>query len=174
MKFRKNIIEMEAYTVPKKLPPVRLDKNESPFDVPLEIKKKVFEYFHNNPFNRYPEIDSHTLRAAIAQDKSIDPEQVFVSNGGDALIPEIISLFEGEEVVTFQPTFSMYGFYSQRYGLKVTEVELDETFSLPETFKPDPEKMSLVVICSPNNPTGNDIEEDRIRKILETGVPVLL
>ncbi len=174
MRFRQNIIEMEPYTVPKKLPPIRLDKNESPFDVPAEIKQKVFEYFHNQPFNRYPEIDSGTLRIEIAKDKGVDPEQVFISNGGDALLPEIISLFEGEEVVTFQPTFSMYGFYAQRYGLKVTEVELDETFSLPETFKPDPEKMSLVVICSPNNPTGNDIEEDRIRKILDTGVPVLL
>ncbi|MFP4460803.1 MAG: histidinol-phosphate transaminase [Thermotogota bacterium] len=174
MRFRKNIIEMEAYTVPKKLPPVRLDKNESPFDVPLEIKKKVFEYFHNNPFNRYPEIDSLTLRAAIAEDKSIDPEQVFVSNGGDALIPEILSLFEGEQVVTFQPTFSMYGFYALRYGLNVNEVELNEGFSIPDSFVPDPEKMALVVICSPNNPTGNDMTEEKIRKILDTGVPVLL
>src|SRR6056297_2890331 len=174
MKFRKNIIEMEAYTVPKKLPPVRLDKNESPFDVPLEIKKKVFEYFHNNPFNRYPEIDSLTLRAAIAQDKAIDPQQVFVSNGGDALIPEIISLFEGEQVVTFHPTFSMYGFYAMRFGLTVREVELDENFAIPDSFEADPARTALVVICSPNNPTGNDMEEKKIRKILDSGVPVLL
>lgn len=174
MRFRKNIIEMEAYTVPKKLPPVRLDKNESPFDVPLAIKKKVFEYFHDNPFNRYPEIDSLTLRSKIAEEKAIDPEQIFVSNGGDALIPEIISLFEGEQVVTFQPTFSMYGFYAMRYGLNVTDIDLDKNFSIPDSFIPDPEKMALVVICSPNNPTGNDMEESKIRKILDTGVPVLL
>lgn len=174
MRFRKNIIEMEAYTVPKKLPPVRLDKNESPFDVPLEIKKKVFEYFHDRPFNRYPEIDSATLREAIAADKGVEAEQVFVSNGGDALIPEIMSLFEGEQVVTFQPTFSMYEFYAMRYGLKACEVELDEAFAIPDSFEADRTRTALVVICSPNNPTGNDMSEERIRKILESGVPVLL
>ena len=174
MKFRKNIIEMEAYTVPKQLPPIRLDKNESPFDVPLAIKKKVFEFFHDKPFNRYPEIDSATLREAIAADKGVAPEQVFVSNGGDALIPEIMSLFEGEQVLTFEPTFSMYGFYAMRYGLQVCEVSLDERFSIPDSFEAEPDRTALVVICSPNNPTGNDMEEEKIRKILDSGVPVLL
>jgi histidinol-phosphate aminotransferase len=68
----------------------------------------------------------------------------------------------------------MYGFYAMRYGLNVTDIDLDENFSIPDSFIPDPEKMALVVICSPNNPTGNDMEESKIRKILDTGVPVLL
>jgi len=174
MRFRKNILEMKPYRVPAKLPPIRLDKNESPFDVPDYIKESVFKYFKTNNFNRYPEIDSESLRKKIA-DKTGSPENgVFISNGGDALIPEILSLFEGEQIITFTPTFSMYSFYASRMGLETVEIELDNGFALPENIESDPEKTALIVICSPNNPSGNDMEEAKIREILDKGIPVLL
>ncbi len=174
MRFRENIVNMKPYSVPERLPPIRLDKNESPFDVPMCIKKKVFEHFQTNPFNRYPEIDSMMLREALAADMGVDASQVFISSGADALIPEIIDLFEGEQVITFQPTFSMYDFYTLRRGLRMKELELDENFAIPNDFAPDLERDCLVIICSPNNPTGNDMASEKIRDILETGIPVLL
>jgi histidinol-phosphate aminotransferase len=174
MRFRKNIIEMKPYKVPAQLPPVRLDKNESPFDVPDYIKERVFKHFTTNNFNRYPEIDSKSLREKIAQKMEVSENTVFVSNGGDALIPEIISLFDGEEIVTFPPTFSMYTFYASRMGLKTVEIPLDQSFNIPGNLAFDTDKTSLIIICSPNNPTGNDIPVERIRAILELKIPVLL
>lgn len=174
MKFRENIMTMQPYSVPKRLPAVRLDKNESPFDVPACIKQKVFEHFQTTPFNRYPEIDSQILREALAKELNVQSSRVFISSGADALIPEIINLFEGSQVITFQPSFSMYDFYISRRGLQMEAVELDENFAIPDGFSPDLERTALVIICSPNNPTGNDMAIEKIRAILDTGVPVLL
>jgi histidinol-phosphate aminotransferase len=165
---------MRPYKVPAQLPTIRLDKNESPFDVPEHIKDRVFDHFKKNNFNRYPEIDSQSLRKKIADKMGLYENTIFVSSGGDALIPEILSLFEGEQIVTFTPTFSMYSFYAARMGLKTVEVELDSSFHMPSASVIDLEKTSVVVICSPNNPSGNDMEEEEIRRILDTGIAVLL
>ncbi len=182
MRFRESVMKMQPYTVEKDLPKIRLDKNESPFDVPLRIKERVLADFLDLPLNRYPEIDSETLRREIANDLGLEAkvkdmaayDRVFLASGSDALLPEIISLFDIRDVVTFAPTFSMYGFYAGRRGIKHVEIPLDSEYNIPDGIADDLKGEHLVFICSPNNPTGNDIPRESIETILKTGVPVVL
>jgi histidinol-phosphate aminotransferase len=171
--IRKETLEFRSYNVLEGDYKIWLDKNESPFDLPKEVKEELLEEMKKVRFNRYPHIHSDTLREKIAEFLSFGKDNIIVGNGSDGLIPLFLQLFEGEHVVISSPTFGMYDFFARLLGIRTVDVPLGENFEL-QNVEDHTKNAKVVFICSPNNPTGNAQSREKIVSILETGVPVIL
>ncbi|WP_148882295.1 histidinol-phosphate transaminase [Thermococcus aciditolerans] len=175
MKIRELVKSFEPYRVTEGGHPIRLDKNESPYDLPGWVKEEIFEELRELSFNRYPHITSMPMRKAIARFYGISPENVAVGNGGDELISYLVWLFEGDYIVTTPPSFGMYGFYAKLNEIPVVEVPLKEDFTIDgDAIAEKSKNARAVFIASPNNPTGNLQPEEEIIKVLDTGAVVVL
>lgn len=127
---------------------VFLDSNENPF----------------GSYNRYPDSTQRDLKAKLADLKKTDAAQISIGNGSDELIDVIIRTFcepKQDSILVMNPSFSMYRFYAEINQNKVIETALDEDFQInkdefSQLIKENSPKMFF--ICSPNNPTGNSIE----------------
>ncbi len=175
MKIRDEIGELTPYRTEDRSPEVRLDKNESPFSLPDQLKGKIRDELARISFNRYPSPDGDRLRGKLADFHGLKVDNVAVGSGSDQLISYSARLFAGDQVVTTPPTFSMYGFYARINGLKVAPVSLDQNFDLQlQEIKDNLTNPAAVFLCSPNNPTGNTFPREEIVAILDTGAPVIL
>ncbi|MDP4121206.1 MAG: histidinol-phosphate transaminase [Bacillota bacterium] len=152
---------------------VRLDANESYFNLPENIKDEICEKLRTMDFNRYPDPMAKKVTKAFADFYKVNPEIVTAGNGSDELISVILSAFlkKGEKVLTVSPDFSMYAFYSQIFedicvslpkenGLKI---DVDKLINTANT-----ENAALIIFSNPCNPTGQGISKQEVRKILKS------
>ncbi|WP_417429170.1 histidinol-phosphate transaminase [Halpernia sp.] len=127
---------------------VLLDANENPF----------------GKFNRYPDSKSQKLRQKFAEINGVKSEQIFIGNGSDELIDLIIRAFGTpgkDSIMVMNPSFVMYEFYAKVNDLKVEKLNLNQDFQIDKADfekKLKTSKAKLLFLCSPNNPTGNSIE----------------
>ncbi|MFP3595500.1 histidinol-phosphate transaminase [Chryseobacterium sp. SIMBA_029] len=150
---RKNILELQPYISfrdhNKFNAPVLLDANESPFGT----------------FNRYPDSTQKKLKNRLAELKKISTNQIALGNGSDELIDLIIKVFcepKKDAILMMNPSFAMYGFYASINENKVVKLNLDKDFEIvKDNFLKITKEIKLKVffLCSPNNPTGNSIED---------------
>lgn len=131
--------------------PVRLDANESPWSMPDD----------RLGLNRYPQPQPPALRAALAALYQVRDEQVWIGRGSDEAIDLLLRLFcrAGEDsVVALSPSFGMYRVGARLQGARFRSVELsaDADFALDveAVLAQVDESTRLVLLCSPNNPTG--------------------
>ncbi len=176
MKFSKLANNITPYKAQTGNFRIRLDKNESPFDIPNNAKKEILKIVYETSWNRYPNIDAEPLREEIAKFHDIKKENVIVGNGSDEILSLIPKIFEGKTAITMPPTFSMYKHYLKINGMKNTEIPLNKDFSLPVSKILDTvtENTAAIYICNPNNPTGNSFPWEQIEKIINTGIPVII
>ncbi len=175
MKVRNTIKEMAGYRAGREEGQIRMDKNESPFALPEELKDEVIGRLSKLELNRYPDQLGEPLRSKLGAHLGLSSDKLVLGNGSDELITYITQLFRGDRIVIAPPTFSVYGIYGEIAGYDVTEVPLDGSFEL-QTGKitEDLDGVAAVFLCSPNNPTGNVVPRDELIRILETGTPVVL
>jgi histidinol-phosphate aminotransferase len=172
------------------LPLDRLDTNESPFDLPDELKEKLaWSYKEQIEANRYPDGSYAALKTAIAQYvtesanllAAIAPEQISVGNGSDELIRSLLiatCLGGAGSVLVANPTFSMYAILAQTLGIPVVTVErspqadfqinLEQAqAAIAQTQTPP---IRVVFVVHPNSPTANALtpaELDWLRSLPE-------
>lgn len=136
---------------------VFLDANENPY---------------NKPYNRYPDPLQKTLKEEISKVKGVKPENIFLGNGSDEAIDLCYRVFcePGlDNVVAIEPTYGMYKVCADINNVAYRAIKLNEHFELiPEKILAACDSHTkLVWICSPNNPTGNLLSHNGIRKILK-------
>lgn len=147
---------------------VKLDANENPFTFPAEIQEKIYRMISPGSFTRYPDAMAGELVREITGCYGVSPEQVMVGNGSDELILNLMLTFgAGNRVVIAVPTFSMYGIHARVAGAKIVEIKRNRDFGLvvDEIIRAG-ESAGLVVICSPNNPSGNSATTEQVASIL--------
>lgn len=139
--------------------PVKLNQNESPFDIPDDLKNEILEAVRKRPWFRYPQPMQMDLVEALAGYAGWRPDGMIVCNGSNTLVQLVlaVSTSPGAAVVVPSPGFSLYGLYAGFFGGRVVPVDLrtDHTFDLPgirEAVRR--ESANMVVFGSPNNPTG--------------------
>jgi len=155
----------------------RLDTNESPYDLPDEIKQKLAWFYQNElEANRYPGGDHGALKAAIAQyinesaaTSWVEPQHLSIGNGSDELIRALLiaTCLKGEgSILVADPTFSMYAITAQTLGVPVVSVPRSEaTFEMDLAAAQDAISESqeppirVVFVVHPNSPTGNALTE---------------
>lgn len=138
---------------------INLSANENDFDMPASVRSEVDAAIVATATNRYPDAMSNDLRDLIAEWHETSRDSVFVGNGGDEILFDLFLAFggPGRTLVNCPPTFSVYELYSSMVGTNVLNVPRD-----PETMLPDVEALAaaapsadIVVVTSPNNPTGD-------------------
>ncbi|CCY65869.1 histidinol-phosphate aminotransferase [Prevotella sp. CAG:1124] len=136
---------------------VFLDANENPY---------------NNPLNRYPDPLQRDLKARLAQIKGVAKENIFLGNGSDEAIDLAYRCFTRpgtDNVVAIEPTYGMYKVCADINDIEYRPVLLDQDFQIKsdELLKACNKHTKLIWLCSPNNPTGNNLNRNEIVKTIE-------
>lgn len=137
---------------------VFLDANENPYGAPL---------------NRYPDPLQVELKAKLSKIKGVAPSQIFLGNGSDEAIDLCYRVFcepKVDNVVAIEPTYGMYKVCADINDVSYRPVLLDDGYELnaDKLLAQCDVHTKLIWICSPNNPTGNNMQRDEVKKILTT------
>jgi histidinol-phosphate aminotransferase len=157
----------------------KLNQNECPHDLPPDLKRAVLERAAAAPWQRYPEFVPSRLVERLAARYGWVPEGVVVGNGSNELIQATFSvvLAEGDAVVAPSPTFSLYRLLTGVLGGRYVPVPLGPVFEYDVSrivASVIRERAKVVVLNSPNNPTGSALPGGAVERILdETGALVV-
>ncbi|MEP7246786.1 MAG: histidinol-phosphate transaminase [Gammaproteobacteria bacterium] len=162
---RPDIVALKPYEHASWEPPLeRLHANELPWRATGDAT--------DAGLNRYPEPQPRELVTRLGKLYGAAPDQVLVGRGSDEAIDLLVRCFcrAGQDAVLIcPPTFGMYAVAARIQGAEVVSVPLrvDEGFSLDvdEILRQCTPNVKLVFLCSPNNPTGNLINEADILRI---------
>ena len=136
---------------------VFLDANENPF---------------NGPYNRYPDPLQEELKERISNIKNVPAENIFLGNGSDEAIDLVYRCFcepKKDNVVAICPTYGMYEVCADINDVEYRKVLLDEDYQIKaeKLLAACDANTKAIWICSPNNPTGNNINSEEIEKVIE-------
>lgn len=151
---------------------IRLDANESCFNLPAEIMEQLHLALGSLDFNRYPDPNAQELCTAFAGYYGIDAGCVTAGNGSDELISIIMNAFlmKGDTLVTVEPDFSMYRFYASLSEVNCVQVQKADglTIDIDEVIRIVQKTGARAVIFSnPCNPTSKALCYDEVRKLLK-------
>lgn len=163
---RKNVRELTPYLSARRLGgkgDVWLNANEFPTTVEYQLSQQTL--------NRYPECQPKAVIENYARYAGVKPEQVLVSRGADEGIELLIRTFcePGQDAVLFcPPTYGMYSVSAETIGVEYRTVPTLENWQLDLQGIADKlDGVKVVFICSPNNPTGQIINPQDLRVLLE-------
>jgi len=159
---RENIRNLKSYSTAR-------DEAEAGFSVYLDANESPFE----NGVNRYPDPKQKELKKIISSIYGIGSEKIFVGNGSDEPIDLIYRIFcepKIDNVIAVSPTYGMYKVAAQINDIEYREVLLEDDFSMnPDKMLAATDKNSKIIfICSPNNPTGNLIDENAVKQVAKS------
>ncbi len=170
--IRKEVQKIKGYSLKSFPHQIKLNQNESPWDLPAELKAKALERLQSLSWNRYPTPFCDSLREKIAKREGWMTEGVLVSGGSNILIQALVLASAiGGKILTVSPGFSLYELQGHLFSNKVVHVPLNrEDFSLPidrflKTLKKV--KPQIVFLANPNAPTGNLLDPESLLKILQ-------
>ena len=161
--FRKSLLELSPYQSAREefvsdgRTMILLDANENPF--PSET-------------NRYPDPMQRELKQKIADWKRVTTEQLYLSNGSDEFISQIIMACcepATDHILIVPPTFGMYKVAARTYGVAVREVPLGADFQLDAeaVLEAADDHSKIIFIPTPNNPTANSFDVQALKNIIQ-------
>lgn len=163
---RENVRNLTPYQSARRLGgngDVWLNANEYPTPVEFELTAQTF--------NRYPECQPKQVIERYAQYAGVKPEQVLVSRGADEGIELLIRAFcePGKDAVLYcPPTYGMYSVSAETIGVEYRTVQAIDGWQLDLAAIADKlDGVKVVFVCSPNNPTGQLINPQDLRTLLE-------
>lgn len=136
---------------------VFLDANENPY---------------HTPFNRYPDPLQQDVKNVLSRIKSVPAEKIFLGNGSDEAIDLVYRIFcrpGRDNVVAIAPTYGMYKVCAGINNVEYREIFLSDTFQLSadEVLRNIDGNTKVVWLCSPNNPSGNDLDLHEMLRIIK-------
>jgi histidinol-phosphate aminotransferase len=168
---------MTAYTLELREAEVKLNQNESPYDWPRELKEQVLARAVERPWNIYPDFESSGLRNALAKAYGLAAENIHVGNGSNELLAATIGAFvgPGTPVIFPRPTFTLYEkLVTIAGGLPIPiEFEPDSGLLPLDEILAHANENAVVIVCSPNNPTGGVLAKGGLEKLIDSGAMVL-
>ena len=139
-----------------------LNANENPFLPDIAVYPELF--------NRYPDFQPEPLINGYANYANVTTDQVLATRGADEGIELLIRTFceVGESILICPPTYGMYAISAETCGVNVVAVPTDKDFQLDvDAIKQQLDKVKIVFICSPNNPTGQVVNRADLVDIIE-------
>ncbi len=154
---------------------IKLDANENPYGCSPAVNRALASY---TEYNIYPDDGQTRLKKLLAGYCRVDEKYIVAGGGSNQLIDLILRLFlnPGEEVINCVPTFGIYRFSTDLCGGKLVDIMRKDDFSIDVSAVKAAvtDKTKIIFLANPNNPTGNNIPEQDIHEILETGVVVVV
>jgi histidinol-phosphate aminotransferase len=119
--------------------------------------------------SQYPTRDSDALLAALAEFHGHSPDNFLAANGGDEALDILVKAFgeAGATIVTPAPSYSLYPFYPKLAQMKHVEVPLRAGFAELDVPAILAAKPRIVLVASPNNPTGNRLPGDQVQRLVD-------
>ncbi|PSQ97852.1 MAG: histidinol-phosphate transaminase [Bacteroidetes bacterium SW_9_63_38] len=149
---------------------VKLNQNESPFDLPDDLKAELQEEVEDIEWNRYPNEQPTRLREALAEREGVSPESIIVANGSNELTYTfgLAFLDPGTPMVLPRPLFSLYKKVARLQDATLTEVPPRDdlrfdTKGLVTAVQKTGAR--LTVLATPNNPTGRALRLSETERI---------
>lgn len=167
IKLKESVEKLEAYFVNDVAYRVKLDANEGS----NYLLKDGFNIESFSP-NLYPDSDSKILRARMSAYYGCKADNIIVGNGSSEIINTVINAYceKDDKVMTFVPSFSMYQTYCDLCSAKFVGIKSEKDFTqnidklINEANKQNPK---IVILCTPNNPTGYVTKREDVIKLLD-------
>ena len=165
--------ELQAYSLRLERARVKLNQNENPWDAPLALKEETQKRIGNRAWSRYPAFSPKSLHEQLAGFSGWQAEGILAGNGSNELIQAVlmVTIGPGKRVLISEPTFALYRQITTILGGEVISVPLDDHLqydgkALADAV--DANEPDVIVICSPNNPTGCLLPPQDLNALLET------
>jgi histidinol-phosphate aminotransferase len=161
---RENVLKMKPYSSAR-------DEFEN-----FNTTEMVFLDANENPFetgvNRYPDPQQASVKAVLAKQRNVVPNQILLGNGSDEVLDLLFRAFcepKIDNVITLPPTYGMYGVLANINAVENKEVLLSKDFQ-PQVdliLEAVTENTKMLFLCSPNNPTGNSFSDESVVALLK-------
>ncbi len=157
----------------RKLTPYRSARDDFDSGTLLDANENSYGSPVRNTLNlhRYPSPTQDELRDRVAEYRDVDRENIFLGVGSDEPIDLLMRIFcepGKDSILVTPPTYGMYKVAANINNVEVQEVLLTEKFQLKpdEIIEEANEHSKLLFLCSPNNPTGNDLKRTDLLKLV--------
>ena len=162
---------LTAYTLKHFDADVKLDQNENPYELPADLKREVVDRVLSRPWGRYPEFVPSGVIKTLSKFTGWTEDGILVGNGSNELIQASLSvtLGPGRRLAVPQPTFTLYKLMATTLQADIDQVMLDEdtlAFNVDKLVAAS-RTADVVVVCTPNNPTGNLLEHEALTAVLK-------
>jgi histidinol-phosphate aminotransferase len=175
--IRDDLKGRKPYGAPQLQVPVSLNVNENTHRIPEAVAVDVVGSLAAAliEINRYPDREFTALRESLAAylGSNLSLDQIWAANGSNEVLMQIFQAFggPGRKALGFGPTYSMYSLLALTSGTKYEDAPRAERFELtPELVSEEISKRQpdIVLLCSPNNPTGTPVSLSVIEAAYES------
>jgi histidinol-phosphate aminotransferase len=181
--IREELRDDEPYGAPQIDVPVQLNTNENPYGPSEDTARDIADSVHRAALtlNRYPDREATELRTSLAAylGHGLTADHVWAANGSNEIMQQILQAFggPGRTAISFAPTYSMYPEYARNTHTRWVAgrrrddfgIDLDAALELIANERPD-----VVILTSPNNPTGTALDPEHTRAIVEAAPGVVV
>jgi histidinol-phosphate aminotransferase len=169
--LKQGVLKNKKYSLKPIECPIKLNQNESPYDIPGKIKNKIIDKIKNKKWNIYPDFTPEDLYKKAAKYLKVKKENILIGNGSNEMIFTLFAatLETGKKVIIPEPTFTVYKLIASNLNADIKSVRLNSDFSfninsiMQESCSPG----SVTIISSPNSPTGTYVSRDNLKKIID-------
>lgn len=142
----------------------------------FDVAQMIFLDANENPYqsgvNRYPDPQQNSVKAVLAKQRSLQPNQILLGNGSDEVLDLLFRAFcepNLDNVITLPPTYGMYGVLANINAVANREVLLSTDFEpeIDAILGAVDDNTKMIFLCSPNNPTGNTFSDESVVTLLQ-------
>ncbi|MDP9069081.1 MAG: histidinol-phosphate transaminase [Actinomycetota bacterium] len=171
LSVRPDLVGLEPYVSPQQPARFRMNTNESPYAPPPELVDEVSGEIEEIALNRYPDRDANLLYKAMSEHLEWPREGLWIANGSNEVFMHLFLGFggAGRSTLLFDPTYSLHSLIPKIASTRVHEVARAEDFTIDMDTALDAmarERPEIVIVCSPNNPTGGTEPLASVRALL--------
>lgn len=161
---RKNIRELAPYSSAR-------DEYSGEEGIFLDANENSFGTLEPETLNRYPDPYQEDLKSKLAEIYNINIKNLFLGNGSDEAIDLMMRAFcepQQDNILLLPPTYGMYRVAANINNINIKEAPLNPDFTINMQKVQDKidKNTKLIYLCSPNNPTANLFDPEKIKKIL--------
>ena len=151
---------------------IKINQNENPWDAPERIRSETLKRIESRQWSRYPDFVASSLHEKLARFGGWTAEGVIAGNGSNELIQALlmVTIGSGKRVLICEPTFALYRQITTVLGGEIISAPARKDFGFDAGALRDAVRMfnpDVTIICSPNNPTGQAINDDALRDLLQ-------
>ena len=181
--IRPDLRNEKPYGAPQLDVPIQLNVNENTFGIPEPVALEIIQQLAAEvvQLNRYPDRDFLDLRGMLASylGHGLNENQLWAANGSNEVLMQLFQAFGGPGVkaMSFVPTYSMYPNIARISLTQYVEIPRESEFELTAEYVAkaiSTHKPGIVLLCSPNNPTGTPISLDVIRAAYDSFDGILI
>ncbi|HAK93436.1 MAG TPA: histidinol-phosphate transaminase [Planctomycetes bacterium] len=176
---RRAVAAVPAYRLVEEAAAVKLNQNESPWDVPPDVKEEIFARLRARPWNRYAQEAPGRVAAALAELNDWPVEGIVLGGGSNLLLEAatFAAVREGQAVCAPRPGFALYGLLAGLAGARAVTIPFGPGFAYDAdawcaavaSVRP-----ALTFLCTPNNPTGSFMNRDGVRAVADACPGILV